>query len=125
MSKEKEKAVKEQQIIFGNQQKKEYEQRKRQQRLSLTAYNEVPLLVGDRRCLITREIFMADNCPKNDVSRMLKGEKEFELEDGFLPIGNHDEAVFEILLDFLKCSREFELPFRSFELEKVMRIAKV
>ena len=120
MAKQQAAAVKEQEYKFGRQRSESDTQAKK----NLSAFDDVPILLGEKRLLIPKKVFLGDNCPKNDISKMLNGDMKFQIQNGFLPVGNYDEPEFEVLVDFLRNPEECELPDESAELERVMHIAK-
>jgi len=94
---------------------------------NLTEKNEVPIALGEKgkRLLIPKIIFMGEKCPANDITRMLKGEKDFKPDNGFLPLPQVDERSFEIIIEYLGSPDECELPDDSQDLERLIAAAKI
>ena len=91
---------------------------------SIRESDQIPITVGNKKQLVPRDTFMSEGCPANDITRILREEKDFMPQFGFISIPEADQDAFDAFVDFLELRDELMLPRDSEALESVLKLAQ-
>ena len=91
---------------------------------SIRDSDQIPITVGNRKQLVPRDAFMSEGCPANGITRILREEKDFTPQFGFISIPEADQDAFDAFVDFLELRDELMLPRDSEALESVLKLAQ-
>merc|ERR1712117_246447 len=79
---------------------------------------------GGKMMLVPRDVFLNESCPENDISKMVRGKKDFDLQNGFIKLYDQDPDTFTAFLDFLQHPDEIYLPEDEEKVQKLIEIAQ-